>query len=143
MKTIIYTLLVALMTLTAIHTNAQTPAMKEVKQTVQKFMKAGDQNDSKTMEGLLDSNYRVVMNQLFGSEEVSILPRDVYLQKISSKEFGGDSRKITFKEVIINGNNAVVNVESIGEKSTMTSIIVLIKDVDNSWKLVSDTPVFN
>lgn len=142
MKRTILILLVTLMALTGSKLKAQTPAMKEVKQTIQTYMTSGDQNDAKTMAALLDPNYRVIMNRLFGSTEVSIMTRELFLEKIESKEFGGDKRSLTFSEVTVNGTTAVVNVQAKGAKATIQTIIVLIKDDKDNWKLVSETPLF-
>lgn len=142
MKSTIFIVTVTLMVLVASQLKAQTSAMKEVQSTVKTFMKAGDNNDIKAMDDLLDANYRVVMNRLFGSTEVSIMQREVYIQKVESKEFGGDKRVLTFSDLVVNGNTAMVNVEAKGAKSTTKSIIVLLKDEKGNWKLVSDTPIF-
>lgn len=142
MKITIFILLTVLMAMAGSQVKAQTPEMKEVKNTVKAYMTSGDQNDAKTMATLLDPNYRVIMNRLFGATEVSIMPREVFLQKIESKEFGGDKRTLTFSEVAVNGSTAVVNVKAKGMKSTIQTIIVLIKDDKNKWQLVSETPLF-
>jgi len=119
---------------------AQSTDEKEIKDTVLAFAKAGDQNDVKTLEKHLDSNYRVVMNRLFGSSEVAIVPRSVYLEKIKNKEWGGDQRQVTFKDIIINENVATAKVMLKGKKATFVSLMDLIKTEKGSWKLISDTP---
>ena len=45
------------------------------------FSKARDQQNTEVLEDLLDDNFRIVMNQLFGSTEVSIMPKSDYLDK--------------------------------------------------------------
>ena len=120
---------------------AQSTDEKEIKDTVLAFAKAGDQNDVQTLEQHLDSNYRVVMNRLFGSSEVAIIPRSVYLEKIKSKEWGGDQRQVTFKNIIVNENVATAKVELKGKKATFVSLMDLIKTEKGSWKLISDTPI--
>ena len=120
---------------------AQSTDEKEIKDTVLAFAKAGDQNDVQTLEQHLDSNYRVVMNRLFGSSEVAIIPRSVYLEKIKSKEWGGDQRQVTFKNIIVNENVATAKVVLKGKKATFVSLMDLIKTEKGSWKLISDTPI--
>jgi hypothetical protein len=46
-----------------------------------------DQQDAVALDGLLEANFRVVMNQTFGSEDVLIMNKKVYLQKINDKEY--------------------------------------------------------
>ncbi|MGB3589700.1 MAG: nuclear transport factor 2 family protein [Tunicatimonas sp.] len=119
---------------------AQTSEVRDIEKVVSAFAKAGDENDAEKLATYLDDNYRVVMNRLFGSSEVSILPRSIYLEKIKSKEFGGDERDVTVEDVVINGETASAKVTMKGIKATFVSLMVLIKDAEGDWKLVSDTP---
>ncbi|WP_190811593.1 nuclear transport factor 2 family protein [Flagellimonas sp. S3867] len=120
---------------------SQNEEVKAIKETITNFSKAGDTHNVNQLETLLDGNYRIVMNQFFGSSEVSVVPRSVYLEKIESKEWGGDIRKLTFGNIEINGNTACAKVVMKGQKSTFKSLLVLVKDSNGSWKLVSDVPV--
>lgn len=120
---------------------AQKTEIKSVKKIITAFALAGDRNDAVLLNKQLHDNYRIVMNQLFGSKELAIMDKPTYLEKIRSKEFGGDTRKLIFEKIIINGNTAVAKVIMKGEKSTFHSIISLVKNANNKWKLISDTPV--
>ena len=120
---------------------SQSSEVNAVKETITAFSKAGDNNNSKELAKYLDDNYRVVMNRLFGSKEVSILPRAVYIQKIESKEFGDDKRELTIEDVKINGSTACAKVTFTGSKMTFVSFIILVKGEDGNWKLVSDIPM--
>lgn len=137
MKKLIFFSLIGMLSLNC---TAQADDLQSIKEVITSFSKAGDNNDVKAMESLLDANYRIVMNQLFGSQEVSAVNREFYLSKIESKEWGGDSRTLTFGNVMIVGKNAVAEVTQKGNKSTMHSLIALVKDANGTWKLVSDTP---
>lgn len=121
--------------------NAQKQDIKDIKEVITLFSKAGDSNDAAKLANCLDDNYRIVMNRLFGSEAVSIMSREVYLEKIKTKEYGGDTRSLTFENVIVNGNTAVVKVIFTGKKMTFNSLISLVKDSKNQWKLISDVPI--
>ncbi|MGB3467736.1 MAG: nuclear transport factor 2 family protein [Cyclobacteriaceae bacterium] len=121
--------------------SANTGEEKAIERVINVFSKAGDKNDVSALEACLDDNYRVVMNQLFGSEAVTVIPRSVYLQKIGSKEWGGDHRTAIIEKISVNGNTAVAKVNFKGEKMTFKSLIMLIKDANGQWKLISDTPV--
>lgn len=129
---------IALLGLTA---TAQKAEEKSIKETVIAFTKAGDVQDADKLATYLDVNYRIVMNRLFGEKEVAIMPRNAYLENIKTKKFGGDSRTLNFKQVLINGNTAMVRVDMTGSKSTMKSIILLAKNEAGNWLLVSDMPV--
>lgn len=122
---------------------AQSGEENQVKETIKAFSNAGDFNDVNTLENLLDNNYRIVMNQLFGSTEVAVVPKAVYLEKIKSKEWGGDSRDLTIENVLVNGNTASAKVTFKSEKMTFISILILIKNKEGQWKLISDLPVIS
>ncbi|MTI39428.1 nuclear transport factor 2 family protein [Fulvivirga lutimaris] len=120
---------------------AQQSETEAVKATIKNFANAGDFNDAETLDKYLDENYRVVMNQLFGSTEVVVMPRSVYLEKIASKEFGGDSRELKIENVLINGNTASAKVTFKGTKMTFVSIVTVVKHNNGEWKMLSDVPV--
>ena len=120
---------------------AQKSDMNAIKSTITAFAKAGDNQDVSALEPLLDANYRVVMNQLFGSTEVSVMPRAVYIEKIRAKEFGGDTRTLTFENVQVNGNTAVAQVLFKGQKMSFNSLLTLTQNAKGDWQLVQDCPV--
>lgn len=120
---------------------AQSSDEKAIKETILAFSKAGDKNDTDKLATYLDDNYRIVMNRLFGSSEVSVMTKDIYLEKIKTKEYGGDNRKVKIESIVLNGSTASVKASFVGSKLTFVSILILIKDGNNEWKLVSDLPV--
>ena len=109
--------------------------------TIVAFAEAGDRNDTEELKNYLDDNYRVVMNRLFGSSEVSVVPKSVYLEKIKTKEWGGDTRKLTIEGTTINGSSASAKVMFKGTKMTFVSLITLVKNEKGIWKLLSDIPM--
>lgn len=137
MKTII--LSTALTFLMIILPSRENLESSEIKQTIIDFAKAGDENDLNTLKRILDDNYRIVMNRLFGSDEIKMINKEMYLSKIKSKEWGGDNRKVEVREIIYNGNSASAIVNYKGEKMSFTSIIDLIKDKED-WKIIAETP---
>ncbi len=125
----------------AVCCNAQSSDEKAIKQTIIAFSKAGDTNDADLLATYLDDNYRIVMNRLFGSTEVSVMPKDVYLEKIRTKEYGGENRKVEIESITLNGTVASGKVSFVGPKMTFVSILTLMKDGNNEWKIVSDVPI--
>ncbi len=131
----------ALMTLLSIlNTSAQKAEIENIKAVITGFSKAGDQNDAQKLASYVDDNFRIVMNRLFGSPDVVVMPKSVYLAKIESKEFGGDQRVLKIENVIVNENSASAKVVSKGAKMTVVSLVLLIKDAVGKWKLLSDVP---
>lgn len=114
---------------------------RAIKKAIEEFAAAADRSDVAALENCLDLNFRIVMNQLFGSKEVSVVPRSVYLQKIASKEWGGDKRAVTVLDVVVNGNTATAKVMFEGAKMSFASLLVLVEDANGAWKIVSDVPV--
>ncbi len=129
-----------MMTSATLFSCAQKDDNESVKQVIESFARAGDNNDAKKLEKLLDQHFQIHMNQLFGSTELSIVERDMYLQKIESKEWGGDKRFVEIDHILINGNSAVVLASLKGSQSTFKSIFVLVKNKEGKWLLLSDTP---
>lgn len=120
---------------------AQSNDKQAIKQTITEFSKAGDASDVDKLATYLDDNYRVVMNRLFGSTKVTVLSKDAYLEKIKKKEFGGDKREINIESITLNGTTASAKVSFAGSKMTFVSILTLIKDKNDQWKIVTDVPV--
>ncbi len=114
---------------------------KPIEKVIAQFAQAADVQDTNMLDALLDANFRIVMNQLFGSSKVVVMDRNTYLTKIEKKEFGGDERKVRIHEIIQNGNTATARVSFIGRKMTFVSMLQFVKNKDGAWKVVNDMPV--
>jgi len=119
----------------------QSADEKAIEKTIMGFSKSGDQNDADKLATYLDDNYRIVMNRLFGSAEVSTMSKDLYLEKIRNKEFGGDSRKVKIENLLLNGSTASAKVSFAGSQMSTINLLTLVQASDGTWKLVSDMPV--
>ncbi len=125
----------------AVGCKAQSTDEEAIKQVIHQYVSYGDKQDAEKLALLLDDNYRIVMNRLFGSNEVSIMPRAVYLEKIKNKEFGGDKREVTFHQLTLNQTTASIKVTLKGAKMESISIFTLVKSTDNTWQIVGELPV--
>ncbi len=105
------------------------------------YVQAGDRQDPEALDLLLDDEYRVVLNRLFGSEEVTILEKQAYLDKIRSKEFGGDKRTMEIEQLSVYGTSATARVRLRGAQFSSLSFLHVIQDTDGDWRLISDMPV--
>ncbi|QNL23257.1 hypothetical protein HZR84_12330 [Hyphobacterium sp. CCMP332] len=85
-------------------------------------------------------DYRIIMNRLFGSKEVSVMNKPQYLEKIVSKEWGGVKRVVNVETIIFNENSASAIVAYKGEKMSWKSIIHLVNSENNEWLIISETP---
>lgn len=140
MKKHLFSILTALMLVVACAAHTGKSNEKTIEKTIKAFAAAGDQQNAEKLDDLLSEHYRVVMNQLFGSKDISILNKEAYLGKIRNKEFGGDKRKVGIENLVISGHNASAKVTLSGEKLTMVSILVLVQNAKGDWQLISDTP---
>ncbi|KAA3640200.1 MAG: hypothetical protein DWQ02_02405 [Bacteroidetes bacterium] len=107
---------------------------------VHKFAMYADQQDTDKMDKILDDHFRSVVNQLFGSKEVSTMDKSTYLQMLSDKKIGGDKRQVSVLKVDQTANNAMVLARFSGKELHFTTYILLVKDVNGQWKIVNDMP---
>lgn len=133
------TSIIALVLITT-YGSAQSKEEKAIQSVIISFAKAGDNNAADELDSYLDENYRVIMNRLFGNNEIAVMSKSVYIEKIKSKEFGGDTRKLTFENILVSGSTATAKVIIEGKKMKMASLITLVKDENQNWKLISDIP---
>ncbi len=132
---------VLLLSLLSTLTLAQTPdAKKKVESAIANFAKAADDQNTKALNYVLDKNFRLIMNQMFGSTETVVMSREAYLDKIEKKEFGGEKRELKIEAILINGKNASAKVLFKGSKMTFVSLLQLAQDTEGNWKLVNDMP---
>lgn len=125
------------MTLNVSHAQSEK---EEVKKTITQFVQAADIQDADQVATMLHEDFRVVMNQLFGSTDVSFMNKSVYVQLIRDKKMGGDKRTIDFVSVDVVNQNASVKVLLKGKTMVFESLLHLIKTADGKWQLINDLP---
>jgi hypothetical protein len=133
--------IIAFLTITTLTIMAQqkTDDM-DVKQTITNFAHAADEQNDKALELLLDDNFRLVLNQMFGNKGIAVVTKQDYLAKIKAKEFGGDKREVTILNLTLSGNNAGAQVIFKGSKFTIVTFLQLIKTSEGEWKIINDLP---
>lgn len=135
------TVLIMLFGLLSLNSYAQDMKdLTSVKETVNRFVKAGDTHDVAALDKVLHDQYRVSMNQLFGSQELLVWDKATYLKMIKAKKIGGDPRTFEIVGVQLNGKNAIVNVIMESSKTRFNSFFMLVKNADGNWQLLSDFP---
>lgn len=117
-----------------------TSDQEAIKKAVKTFATAADQQDVEAMDAILHPEYRAVLNQLFGSKQVTLLDKASYLAMLKAKKIGGDKRSIAIQTVDINDLNAMVKVQLKGAKATFTTYLLLAKGSDQMWRIISDMP---
>ncbi len=112
----------------------------KITEAITNFVNAADQQDEKKLEDLLDSNFRLSLNQMFGNTGLMLIDKQTYLNKIKAKEFGGDKRQIKLEQVIIMNNNASVKATFTGAKMTVITLLQLVKTNTGKWRILNDLP---
>ncbi len=112
----------------------------QIKTTIINFVMAADQQDDIALASLLDDDFRLALNQMFGNAGLVLIDKKTYLAKIKAKEFGGDQRKVEFESVFIHNNTSTVIAKFTGQKMTILTALQLIKSNDGIWKLLNDLP---
>lgn len=133
-------LTVLAMTLLTITGIANGSEKENVKKAVTDFANAADNSDVVALDEILDDNFRLVMNRLMGSEQVSVITKDVYLDMIKEGKLGGVKRTRQIHHVDITENNAVAKVSLLNDKMIINSYLLLVKDKNGKWKIVNDLP---
>lgn len=111
-----------------------------ITETITKFVNAADQQNEKELENLLDNNFRLSLNQMFGNIGLLFIDKQTYLNKIKAKEFGGDKRQIKLEQIVIVNNNASVKATFAGTKMTVVTLLQLVKINTGEWKILNDLP---
>lgn len=133
---IINTLMLLIMT----NAHAQQNDEQAIKTVISSFAAAAENHDVTAMNNLLEENFRVVLNQMFGSDKVTLLDKKAYLGMLGEKKLGGDKNVIDTKSVTIIKNNAFANTVFKGEKMTMQLFLHMVKTKEGNWKIVEDLP---
>lgn len=137
MKNLFILLTLSIMTLNVAQAQSEEEVVKNV---IIEFVDAADRQDADEVASILHDDFRVVMNQLFGSTEVNFMNKAVYVQLIRDKKMGGDKRTIDFVSVDVVNKNASVKVLLKGKTMIFESHLHLIKIADGRWRLINDLP---
>jgi len=116
---------------------------KAVKEAVKLFSQSADLQNTNNMNKVLHKNFRAVLNQLFGSKEVSITDKETYLALLKDKKIGGDKRKVSFESVDIYGKNASVKAVFDGNALKFSTYILLVKTAEGKWQVINDMPIIS
>lgn len=103
---------------------------------VKSFSAHGDANNTDGLCTILHDNHRLVWND--GTKDPFVADRSFYLNKIETKEWGGDTRTVKIESVkLYGGINASVSAILDGEQAQMKSIFSLVK-VNDEWKIIEE-----
>ncbi len=131
----------ALLLIGSLTTQAQqTDDLAKIEAVVRAFSTAGDQQDATRLDKILHPQYRAIVNRLFGSPDLSLMDKTLYLQLIADKKIGGDTREVFMLQIDIEGNTAFVKAILKGKVLRFTTFVSLVKLPDGTWQIISDMP---
>jgi Putative lumazine-binding len=132
--------LVAMLLTTTISFAQEVTDLAQVEATVRKFCGAGDRQDATSLDKVLHPQFRAVVNRAFGSPELSLMDKPLYLQLMSDKKIGGDTRTVYVLQTDMGTNVATVKAIFLGKTLRFTTYIALVKLPSGEWQIVSDMP---
>lgn len=118
----------------------ETTDLAKIELAVRTFSSGADQQDVGRLDKILHPQYRAVVNRLFGSTDLSLMDKSLYLQLVQDKKIGGDTREVYLLQTEINGNVACVKAILEGKVLRFTTFISLVKLPDGTWQIISDMP---
>ncbi len=121
--------------------SAQNAAdLAKIEAAVHAFSNSGDQRDVSQLEKILHPQFRAVVNRAFGSPELSLMDKTLYLQLMKDKKIGGDKREVFVLQTDLGKNVATVKALFQGRELRFTTFISLVKLENGEWQIVSDMP---
>ncbi|MEL6632246.1 MAG: nuclear transport factor 2 family protein [Bacteroidota bacterium] len=110
---------------------------KQISSVVKTFTQGGDSYDLAKLESSLHADYRMVWHD-GQNAQAFIADKTTFVDKVKSKEWGGDSRKVRIEEVhIISEANAYVKATLKGDKADFFSHYTLINS-EGKWQIVHE-----
>lgn len=107
---------------------------------IKTFAKAADQRDVKTLNKILHPEFRLAMNQLFGTKELTTMNKTTYLKMVQDGKLGGEERKLEILEIKEFQKNASCIIRFTGSKMNFQTFLHLVKNADGNWTVVNDLP---
>lgn len=118
----------------------QATDLAQIQAVVREFSAAGDQQNTARLDKILHPQYRAIVNRLFGSPDLSLMDKALYLQLMSDKKIGGDTREVFLLQTDISGTTASVKAIFLGKILRFTTFISLVKLPDGTWQIIADMP---
>ena len=114
----------------------QAAPKSEVRQAVYTFVQSGDAQNVGALDQVLHPEFRVVF-QAKGSNDVSNMAREQFLEMFRQKKFGGDQRSVKIRKIDVQGNLAVVRARFQGRQAVFENTLTLVRG-SNGWQVIQD-----
>lgn len=118
------------------HALPQDPE-KAVQAAIEAYVRAGDEQDVDALQAVLHDQYRLLMHD--GQKpDIFIVDKAGYLDKIATKTWGGDTRKILVEAIMLTGEgNATAKVSLTGQQADFFTYYSLV-NTGGEWKIIQD-----
>jgi Putative lumazine-binding len=114
--------------------------LSKIEAAVRQFSAGGDKQDVAVLDKVLHPQFRAVVNRAFGSPDLSLMDKSLYLQLMKDKKIGGDQREVYLLQTDIGENTALVKAIFHGKSLRFTTFISLVKLPTGEWQIVGDMP---
>lgn len=115
------------------------PNMEHIKNTIQSFIKGGDNTDINLLEKVIHPNFQNIQDGFFTEKGIYIFNKEEYIELVRNKTFGGKPRTIVYDTVEQMGNIAIAKVVLESEYVIFNSTIICVCDGEN-WQVINNTP---
>lgn len=114
--------------------------MKQIKQTIEAFVKGGDTNDKELLDKVVHPAYQNIQDGFFKEKGVYVISKTEYLDLVDKKTFGGSPRTIHYESLEQMGNIAIAKVVLESKYLKFFSTIVSVFESDR-WLVISNIPI--
>jgi len=119
----------------------EDPMQNEIKNVVLAFAKAGEERNVQAYDEILHSDFRVIANKYPTPDKTSIIPVEGYIGLLAKEVIGGTKFDVNFRHIDVMDHSAVVVAHFKAEKGSQLVTILLIKNAEDKWQMISDMAV--
>lgn len=115
--------------------NPSSPEETSVKNVIEKFVTASENNDASALDGILFKEFSFVKYNTFTKSQTP-LTKGEYLDMVKKGTIGAWKSNLNISSVDVHDNTAVAKVELTDTRVKESGFLTLIK-VDGNWQILS------
>lgn len=113
---------------------------EEIRQTIEKFIKGGDNRDISLLEQVLHPDYQNIQDGFFEKTGIFVISKEKYIGLVADKVFGGKPRSIVYHSLERKNNISHAQVSLESSELRFSSHITCVRE-DGKWQVISNIPV--
>jgi len=113
--------------------------MQKIRQTIEKFIKAGDTSDPELLEQVLHPKYTNIQDGFFDKPGIYVISKEEYIQLVRDQVFGGQPRTIVYHLLEQKSNIAYARVSLESPVLRFVSLITCVRE-NGKWQVISNIP---